>query len=160
MKHIPIDKQGKFIIVDDDDFPFLSKYKWHNRGGKIPYFCRSVYIKGKNPKSIYVHRMIMKAKKGEVVDHIDGNTFDNRKKNLRLCTGKQNSRNRVRLNKNNTSGFKGVSFFKPTGHWMVQVMFNGKRAYTGFFKEKIEAAKKYNEIALKYYGEYAVLNKI
>lgn len=159
MKHIKLTK-SQIAIVDDKDFELVNKYKWHNRGGIIPYVCRSIYVKGKNPKSEYLHRMLMKPKKGYFVDHINGDTFDNRRRNLRLLSNAENCRNRTRLNKNNRSGFRGVCKWKNSNNWCSQITYNKKVIYLGSFKDKVDAAKAYNDAAKTYFGEYAQLNPI
>jgi hypothetical protein len=96
---------------------------------------------------------------GVEIDHIDGNRLNNRKSNLRFATSSQNKINRG-PRKDNTSGFKGVSLNKKLNKYGVRLMIDGKYKHLGLFNNKIEAAKVYNENALKYYGEFAWLNVI
>ena len=79
----------------------------------------------------YLHRFVLKAKKGENVDHINGNKLDNRKENLRKCTRSQNFANRKKYT-NNTSGYKGVS--KHGNKWQADIQINGKSKYLGIFE--------------------------
>jgi len=92
---------------------------------------------------------------GMVVDHINHNTLDNRRCNLRVCTQNQNRYN-LNLRKNNQSGYKGVSF--KHNHWEVQLKKDKKYIYGGSFKDKIEAAKAYDKKAKELFGEFAKLN--
>lgn len=94
-----------------------------------------------------------------MIDHINGNGLDNRRKNLRLVTKSQNMMNRG-IQKNNTSGFMGVSFHKATGRWRAYIKKDKKQFYLGLFDNKKDAAIAYNEATKFYHGEYAYLNKI
>ena len=96
-------------------------------------------------------RLIMYAPEGMDVDHKNGDPLDNRRKNLRVCTHRQNCQGR-RPNKNCLSKYKGVSWFK--GKWTA--MINQK--YLGRFDNEINAAKAYDEKAKELYGEYAYIN--
>lgn len=149
MKKIKLTK-GQFTIIDDSDFKKLSKIKWFATYDKV----RNVY-KSINSKFGLLHRFIMNAPKGMVVDHINHNTLDNRRCNLRLCTPNQNRYN-LNLRKNSKSGYKGISFKK--NHWEVQLKKDKKYIYGGSFKDKIEAAKAYDKKARELFGEYAKLN--
>lgn len=100
-KLIPL-TQGKFAIVDAEDYDWLMQWPWHAniiKGGLI-------YVRSK--VNGYLHRLIMKAERHQFIDHINGNTLDNRKCNLRLCNKSDNARN-TGIRKTNTSGYKGVS---------------------------------------------------
>lgn len=104
-----------------------------------------------------MHREIMQAPAGMVVDHIDGNGLNNRRSNLRLCTRMQNSRNR-RKNRDSTTEFKGVWRDKRTGRCYAQIRFKGKNLYVGVFDTAIEAARAYDRKALELFAEFAHLN--
>ena len=100
--------RGKEAIVDDDDYEMLMEHKWHAH----KQLNNKFYVERKSPidsngkrKIIRMHRVITNAPKGMQVDHINGNTLDNRKENLRICTNQQNGMNRERT-KNNKSGYK------------------------------------------------------
>lgn len=147
------------ILIDDEDYPFLSKFTWRLMRG---YVCRTKNYrenKVKTTKAIMLHREIMNAPKGMTVDHINGDKLDNRKCNLRICTQADNSKNR-RISSNNTSGFKGVSWISSRNRYVAQIRINKKGITLGYFKCKIEAAKAYNAAALKYHGKFASLNLI
>lgn len=93
-----------------------------------------------------------------MVDHIDGNGLNNQKANLRVCEPNQNQYNRL-LQKNNTSGFKGVSFFPETGQWRARIGIGGKRRISlGLFPTKEEAYAAYCEAAKIHHREFARLS--
>jgi hypothetical protein len=111
-----------------------------------------------------VHRIIWQMFNGPIpegyyIDHIDGNPSNNKLENLRLANQKENSRNSKKP-KNNTSGYKGVHWNKEKEKWQARVMINTITKHIGYFEDLIEAAKAYNEAALKYHGEFAKLNEI
>lgn len=157
MKRIELTK-GYFATVDEEDYPALSVYKWHytesakNKG----YAKRRDYPKGKKGKGfgIYMHRAIMNPSKGKAVDHINGNTLDNRKANLRICAHRENLRNRGKQC-NNTSGYKGVSWHKQMKKWTARIMANNKYMSLGLFCRKEDAAEAYKKASKKYHGEFS-----
>lgn len=173
MKQIPL-TQGKFALVDDEDYEFLMQWKWlvHNelhkkyRGTKIDKFygARAQWDKiTKSYKTIRMHRLIMDCPKGMQVDHIDGNGLNNTRNNLRICTAAQNGMNRRKfVVPTNRSKFKGTTFDKGRRRnpWKARIKVNGKDLYLGCFASEIDAAKAYNVAAIKHYGEYANLNII
>ncbi len=93
------------------------------------------------------------------VDHINHNQFDNTNENLRIATKSQNNANR-RKKSNTSSKYKGVSWKAYRDYWEVCIKVKGQYIYLGHFKDEIEAAKAYNVAALKYFGEFALLNVI
>lgn len=149
--------KGKFAIIDNEDFEYLSKFNWHlyNNG----YARRRAPRDGGNRKSFYMHKVIMKVKNTVLIDHKNRNGLDNRKKNLRVCTFSENSIN-TKIRIDNHSGLRGVSWREKQKTWMVRIWINGKCKYLGCFKLKNEAAKMYNKVAKREYGEFAYLNKI
>ena len=161
MKEIQL-TQGKVAIVDDEMFEFLNQWKWFasNKNGKF-YVVRNITVSKNKQNSIFMHRFIMKPEKGFVIDHLDGNGLNNQKNNLRICTFGQNGMNRGSQS-NNKCGFKGVHFFKNTTNknWIAKICYNRKIIHLGTFIDPIEAARAYNDAALKYHGEFAKLNKI
>lgn len=152
-KQIPL-TQGKFALVDDEDYEELMKYKWYFDNG---------YARRDGPapikKRILMHRQIMNAKAGQDVDHINHDGLDNRRINIRLCTTSQNMQN-SKLYKNNSTGLKGVRFHKRMKKYQASIRINGKAKHLGTFENPIDAAKVYNEAALKLFGEFANFNKI
>lgn len=146
------------VILDDEDYLEQSKFNWYmqNKG----YAARSVhYYKPNGSRScrtILLHREILKT--NNLVDHINGNTLDNRRINLRPCNINQNSYNRKPSA--NISGFKGVFWHERTKKWMVVIIAKKVRYYRGLFGSKEEGAKEYNRMAIKLFGEFANLNII
>jgi len=115
--------------VDDADYTWLSQHKWHvQRCGSKIYAARKSGPRGKC-KTIYMHKVLHDAK---MVDHRDGDGLNNRRENLRASGKAANMRN-TGLSKRNTSGFKGVSFFKRTGKWTACVSIEGIQKRLGYF---------------------------
>ncbi len=104
-----------------------------------------------------MHRQIMNAPAGLVVDHIDGNGLNNRKSNLRVCTQGQNSLN-SRPRRNCSSRYKGVSFYKRDKIWQAQIFYNFRTINIGRFDDEVEAALAYDRKAEELFGEFAYLN--
>lgn len=154
MKTIPL-SQGKVALVDDEDFERINQFKWCAAKNCNAYYAvRNTY----NPKiRIIMHRVILNAKKGDEIDHRNGNGLDNRKDNLRFCTPSQNHQNR-RLMKGGTSKYKGVDWFKREKKWRSKIVVNKKAIYLGLFDSEIEAACVYDTAASRYFGEFARFN--
>lgn len=145
-----------FALVDRADIDFLNQWDWSwgksSNGGRI-YARRGRKIGGKN-HAILMHRFLMFAPDKFVVDHINGDTLDNRKGNLRVCTQAQNSTHRqIKLPK---SGYRGVK--ANNGRYSVEIIAHGTYHYGGVFDDPIIAARRYDALAVKFKGEYAVLN--
>jgi len=153
MKEIRL-TQGKVALVDDVDFEEISKYKWYPLNSQLNHVCAFTCIKN---KVNYMHRMIINAPIGTMVDHINGNPLDNQRANLRLCTNAQNQQNRKTKGKGK-SDFRGLSFRKKWNTWEIHVRVNGRQTYIGSSKNEIEAAKLYDIAAIKFHGEYASTN--
>lgn len=138
-------------IVDDEDFDYLNQWKWSGWE----------YAKRKDKELgiiISMHRIIMGAKHGDIIDHINGNKLDNRKENLRFCTARENSQN---LEHNHKVGYKGVyrQYNKCGGcYYIVKITVHGKTINLGKFSSQTEAGKTYDKAAKKYFGEFARLN--
>lgn len=138
MKVIEVVSKGEtFEVMLDDDF-------WHT--GKIykagKYFCITVDGKLKG-----LHRHIMKAPEGLMVDHIDGNRANNQRSNLRLATNQQNQGNRKA---------KGYHFMKNRNKWCAQIRVDGKLKTLGLYTTEEEAAKVYREAHKEYFKEFSV----
>lgn len=145
MKKIKL-TQGRFALVDDEDFIWLSKYKWcfnvksRKLGKDFGYAQRTQHIyfkfKKRKSKTIYMHREILKTKKE--IDHINSNTLDNRKQNLRPADRTLQSRNSS-SRRNSTSKYVGVHKHKATGKWCVQIKINYRAKYLGLFSNEEDA---------------------
>lgn len=162
MKQIPL-TQGKVALVDDADYDrLMAMGKWHYTAQG--YAARSYGYKRESDgrrsnKTILMHRMVSNASEGMDTDHIDNDKLNNQRNNLRVCTRSENKQN-CGKRCNNTSGYKGVSWSKSKKRWQVFIWIKYKQINLGIFTDKIEAAKVYNEAALKYHGEFARLNEI
>jgi hypothetical protein len=158
-RRIPL-TQGKFAIVDPDDYSLLSRYKWHaSKNAGTFYAKRNAYsTENASTRAVCMHRRIMNAPDDFVIDHINYNGLDNRKANLRLATRTQNNRHtRITINPG-TSKYKGVSWYKREKRWAVRITADGKTIPIGYFKNEIEAALAYDHAAKKYHREFAALN--
>lgn len=154
MQKIPL-TQGKVAIVDDEDFELLNQYKWvaHWNG-------RNWYARGSNGKpQLYMHRFILKARRGRWVDHINSNGLDNRRSNIRTCSPVQNNQNQ-RIKVGGTSKYKGVSYDKINKKWRASINVKKRFINLGRFKTEIEAATAYNRAAKRHFHQFAHINHL
>ncbi len=160
MKTIPIQNSEQVITVQDEDFERLSVHKWYL--GERCIF-RTEYTDRVNhwgnfiTKTISIQNTVME-RYDVTFDHKDRNIFNNFRDNIRECTLSQNNANRGKCKTKKSSIYKGVSWQMLVGKWKVQIRVNGKLIYLGLFTDEVLAAKKYDEAALKYFGEFAQLN--
>lgn len=134
-----------YLIIDDEDYEIISKYKWSLKKSNNTYYARHGY-----PKKIYIHRFLTRYK---MTDHINGNGLDNRRNNLRECSQKENSRNSK--TRKHSSKYKGVHWDKVNLKWTAQIMVDYKQIKLGRFVKEIEAALAYIEAAETYHGKFA-----
>lgn len=154
MKQIPLTK-GKFALVDDEDYIFLIQWKWSCNVGYAVRYERGV--------PVLMHRFIMSTPKGMSTDHIDGDRLNNQKLNLRICTHAENMRNTTNIRKNNSSGFKGVSWCKRSNKWVAAIKINNKSKNLGRFNraaEAAEAAEAYNKASKELHKDFANPNTL
>jgi len=158
-RRIPL-SQGKFAIVDPDEYYRLSEYKWSaSRVYNKFYAVRTGPAeKGRRKKTIRMHREIVDIPDGLECDHINGNSLDNRKANLRPATRQQNCWNNRKRRPRSLSKYKGVSYSSRGRPWKAMLTVNGKFIYLGSFDTQTQAAKEYDKAAKKYFGQYAKLN--
>lgn len=151
-KLIPL-SQGKFAIVDPEDFEWLSQRRWYCNKG---YAYTTNKIGDRRYENIAMHRLILEAPKGVDVDHANGNPLDNRRVNIRFCTQAQNNCNQRSAPKrqNKTSKFKGVCWNPRRQKWVAKLGNNIVAA----FDSELEAAKAYDAAARFHYGEFAAPN--
>lgn len=163
---IPLTK-GQVTVIDDEDAE-LCRWRWSatacpkygNGGAHIAR--RGASINGK-PRQYTLHREIMarmlgrELNRSELVDHIDCDTLNNRRSNLRIATGTQNNCNQ-RIRKDNKSGYKGVHKRSDSKKWRAQIHMNGVKQGLGVFDTPEEAARAYDDAARQLYGEFACLN--
>jgi len=164
-KRIPL-TQGKVALVDDVDFDWLNQWKWYcvDDRGRF-YAVRSRWNKTtKRRERIQMGTAIMGRQLGQklerfITDHVSGDGLDNRWCNLRLCTHKENGRNR-RKQANCSSQYKGVTWCSRNEKWQASIKVDGHQYYLGRFAEEKTAAQAYNIAALERFGEFARLNII
>lgn len=156
--------QGQTSLIDDCDIE-LADLKWSAKwDGKQSFYAvrNTLHITGR--KQTYQHRAIMERilnrqlSSNEYVDHKNHNTLDNRRENLRLTVGGQNRANST-TSKNNTSGYKGVTWSKKDNRWKAQIKVNYKNKNLGSYLTAEDAAIAYNKAAVENFGEFALLNK-
>jgi len=161
------------VLIDKEDWDKVSQYKWclslHHTGrfyvrAKI-YHPEGGYrvrpdngYRQRRQTTIRLHRLIMGAEKGDIIDHIDGDSLNNTKANLRYCDANQSAQNR-KLPVTNKSGFKGVHHVPDRDPpWVAQIQSHGKKIYLGSYATAEEAARVYDRKAIELHGEFAVLN--
>lgn len=150
--------KNKFFIISSCDYPRVSKYKWWIKNSNWKQYLRSYNYINKKQIQLLLHRFIMNPKPNEEVDHINGDTFDNRRENLRICTTAENVRNASKR-KDNTHTYKGTVFVKRLNRWRARIQVNGKRYCSPkTYETEKEAADKFNEMAILYHKNYAKLN--
>jgi hypothetical protein len=148
--------RGQVAIVDDEDYERFAQYRWCFMHAGYA-MRRQKKAEGSNKVCILLHRAIVGAKKGESVDHINGNTLDNRRENLRICTHAENLRNQ-RLKKTSSSGLKGATLCKKTGKWCSKITKDGKTIHLGKFETAAEAHAAYCAASVSLHGEFARFN--
>jgi hypothetical protein len=150
MNKIPL-SQGKFALVDDEDYETLAKFKWHyHSAGYAARFGSRKH----GHKYYLMHRVILEPPQGFVTDHINHDKLDNRRANLRTATHAQNMFN-TRISKNNTSGYKGVSFRESCGKWHASASIKNKSKHIGFYQTPLEAHRAYCQFVEAHRGEFA-----
>ena len=125
--------QGKFAIVDAEDYDRLVRYKWCAAKSRETFYAQRC----SNGKIVSMHRVIMGAPKGVMCDHRNHNGLDNRRSNLRLCTSAQNQYNK-RPAKGSSSRYKGVVLRRDYKRWRARIGFKRKRMHLGDFTSEIK----------------------
>jgi len=157
-RRIPL-TQGKFAIVDPDDYYRLSKYKWHAAGKYQTFYAVRATKTKAGQKRIHMHRSVLKVPHNKFVDHLNRNALDNRKANLRPATSAQNICNRSKfMNRTYGSKYKGVTYNRGSKLYQAQIQLNRNPIFLGSFRDELAAAKAYDRAAKKYHGNFAALN--
>lgn len=152
MKLISLGSSGKFAKIDDLDFESVSKFSWKLKtysDRTVQYAYRNISAQSRQ----YLHQFVMQTKG---IDHKNHDGLDCRRSNLRLANQSQNMANK-RIGRNNTSGFKGVSWSKVVKKWHAYISINKKRQHIGYFLTKEDAAAAYGKAARAIFGEFACL---
>lgn len=160
--YIPLTGKGGVAIVDRLDYPLVEPFTWSvticRRKGENRYSYAITYVYqppgAKKQTQIRMHRLIMGMPQDSLVDHRNGNTLDNRRSNLRLCTTAENCQNQF-ARQGGTSRFKGVSFCRQTGRWKARLRKQNVEIWIGRFDSELEAAEAYDESALYHFEQFA-----
>ncbi len=150
MKEIPL-SLDQVALVDDEDFEWLSQWKWSARKSHNTFYAQRNVNKDGKRTSLQMHRAILGAVR---LDHKDGNGLNNCRSNLRPATSSQNGQNTGRY-RTNTSGHKGVTWDKRRQKWLVQHQVDGHKKHVGYFDDVEEAGRAYREAVSRVFGEYA-----
>jgi len=145
---------GQSTMVDEDVYEIVNCYKWRS-DSLAGHVVRTVGTKN-GRRLVRLHRLIMNAQTGQIVDHIDGNVLNNTRANLRLADKSTNGMNRLKQ-RNNKSGYKGVCKHSQCNRWVAQIKA-GPVKWQGLYKTAIEAARAYDVKAMEMHGEFAILN--
>jgi hypothetical protein len=141
--------QGQIALVDDEDYEYLSQWKWQARKAKNGWYARRWTSQRAGKRYIVgMHTEIMGCAPSQLVDHEDGDGLNNQRSNLRFATTAQNALNQPARNR---SGYKGVRLAQDTGKWRAVISL-------GSFDSPEEAARAYDAAALIHHGEFARLN--
>jgi hypothetical protein len=150
--------EGKFTLVDPQDFYWLNNFDWFTERNRTSFYAaRFNNDLPEGPTIVSMHRQIMNFPQGLLVDHRNLDGLDNQRSNLRIATYSENNCNRPKR-KNTSSRFVGVCFEKRCKRWMAYIAMNRKRKHIGYFDSEIDAARAYDAAARKYHGEFARLN--
>jgi hypothetical protein len=140
------------VILDKEGEKLYNKYVWYVSSlGGAEYIIRK--DKSNNNKTILFHRELLSCPEDKEIDHINRNTLDNRKSNLRCVTHSQNLMN-TGMRKDNKSGHRGVSWFERDSKWEVKIQLDGKRKRIGYFTDFVLACDAYDKKAQELFGEY------
>lgn len=144
--------QGKYALVDDEDYEWLSQWNWWFNGG----YATRVETKRGIRNRIFMHRLINDTPPDKYTDHINGNRLDNRRANLRVCTTQENARNMRKTH--GSSVYKGVQWSHRQKAWKTTLNEKGQVAYIGYFKNERHAALAYDLWAIDMWGQFAKVN--
>jgi hypothetical protein len=149
--------QGKVARVSREDWHELSRHTWRVVTRDKVHFYAARHPKmvgGKRGNQILMHRYILNCPDSPTGDHINCDTLDNRRENLRPASFSENARN-SRRGINNTSGLKGVCWNAQRGKWQAGIKTNGRSIHLGLYTDKYEAHAAYYEAASRLFGEFA-----
>lgn len=158
------------LLLDETDKSLLSAFKWRataTNKAKTKFYCVA-WVAG---SPMYLHRLILNAQKGQIVDHVNGNGLDNRRKNIRICTIEENQHNRggwskrAAIHSQEHPIYKGVwrtsrhaTARNNTKTWEARICWERKQRYIGTFDLPEQAAVAYDDWARTFHGVFARLN--
>lgn len=148
--------RGKSVLIDEEDLPLISQYRWNAARRHRNWYAVG---NGSDQKSVYMHRLLLGAITGQVVDHRNSNGLDNRRINLRLCSSQQNGQN-GRRHSDSTVPYKGIRKNPNSQQWSGIITVNYRQISLGTYPTMEEAALAYNDAAIHYFGEFARLNNV
>jgi hypothetical protein len=159
MKIIPLANGRGDALVDDADYDLLALFPWYLMLSFGRPYAASKEMHDGRRKHVYMHRMIVRPPPGMVIDHIDGNSLNNQRANLRICTRAQNLWNAAGRKVRAKSGVRGV-YWHASGRWYASLTKEGARYCLGYSKslEGAIALRRAGELA--HFGEYAATEKI
>jgi hypothetical protein len=158
MKTIQLTK-GYAAVVDDADFERLSHFMWRvldNPKKRTKYATTIIKVGPKRYRTVLMHRMILNAQSGRLVDHWDGDGLHNWRTNLRYCSNRQNAQNK-RGDRETTSQFKGVHLMR-NGKWRSSINTEEGKKHIGVFVRELDAATAYDAAARRCFGAFARTN--
>lgn len=147
--------QGMVALVDECDFALVSRFSWRPYRGHRTWYARTEIKRG---RFVRMHRMILNAPDGVLVDRRNCNGLDNTRHNIRLCTTSQNCCNQRPFIRPKSSRFKGVHWHKGGAKWAAEIVRHNKKYHIGLFTDEVEAAIAYDSAALIHHGDFARLN--
>jgi hypothetical protein len=151
--------RGLVAVIDFDDFERVGRVKWYAQTTN----CGAVYAarnrpSGSKPRLMLLHREVMHCPQNRQVDHVNGDTLDNRKSNLRKATDSQNKTGFRRSKTGTSSKFRGVCWYKRDALWQARLSKERTIIFLGRFLNEEDAARAYDAAAIKHFGEFACLN--
>lgn len=157
MANINLSK-GMTALIDDEDCALVADFSWYARRMRAGdnWYAVGTYAGG---QQIYMHRLILGAAAGQQIDHINRDGLDNRRENLRFCTSAQNAANRIMPV--GASGFRGVEIKRDkfrTTPYRARLNFQRRTYFGSHHSDAVMAAREYDALAKKHFGEFAVLN--
>lgn len=159
MREVTILNSDKYAIVDDEDYDKLCNLKWYFHSGRVYYQLLTPREGRRAKRQLISMASAVMNNPAQMYDHKDRNPLNNQKDNLREASFSENGHNRTKLI-GTSSKYIGVSWYKNRQKWHAEIKVNGRRHYLGSFVNEVEAAKAYNDAAIKYFKEFANLNTI